>query len=659
MFFDLQRFGGKGGTTIQSTYEPTQYELDLQELEVTLTKNVLLPGATVLGKKAKQLFEMAVGVEEADVVGTKIGNLTEEIVPIYDTSKSLIDEALQGLKDGDKYLADNIATLDARQEVDIDNANTRWEQANLNLTRYIDQYIHDQNDNAELANRNIKKMPSQLSKKYTTLENNISVIGGAWENNTVPNDEIALRRDTLYPAEHEDYPIFVKWSDEAAKIVSSLDDNTSFVGQAIFGKWDNTSLTATGVYAITETVSASVTIVAAATSEDFDYNLSNISTENYKDLDKLKPTLESALAVNFEDALDGIDKLSTIGSFYNNLDSLIPEYNENYQYARFEDTDHSNFNDLIDGKLPEQWKTNMKDAIKTTLKNTIGEVVNDLSNRGVINSSVATQALYDIERNASDEVAKQYLQNIQTEGQLVQNRWQVKEQSLNDQKLVLNELWGYMAQAFGLKLQAKAHDAENKRAVALALAQIFTQQFSNSSNAFTQQASFDTQDYTALNTGLSSQTQLYQAILNNQSRASADAINWYQVAKAFADTQWAHDLAPMEQLIRMYQLRIAAVNTWANTWESVLSNSGRKILLSSATQEALQQPALRMWNAATGLNQSATGVLVALSNQGTRTHTQSSSGNFLGGVLSAGLTAFAGGWGAGVAGAAFGQKQPF
>ena len=559
MFFDLQRFGGKGGTTIQSTYEPTQYELRLQQLEVELTEEVLIPSAKKLGQTAYNSFEG---------VTASIQDVTNSIIGDWADSKTRIEEALQGLKDGDKYLADNIATLDARQEVDIDNANIRWEQANLNLTRYIDQYIHDQNDNAELANRNIKKMPSQLSKKYTTLENNISVIGGAWENQTVPSAK-----------------------------------------------------------------------------NYFDYNLSNISTENYKDLDELKPTLVSALNVNFEDALDGIDKLSTIGSFYNNLDSLIPEYNENYQYARFKDTDHSNFNDLIDGKLPEQWKTNMKDAIKTTLENTIGEVVNDLSSRGVINSSVATQALYDIERNASDEVAKMYLQNIQTEGQLVQNRWQVKEQSLNDQKLVLNELWGYMAQAFGLKLQAKAHDAENKRAVALALAQIFTQQFSNSSNAFTQQASFDTQDYTALNTGLSSQTQLYQAILNNQSRASADAMNWYQVAKAFADTQWAHDLAPMEQLMRMYQLRIAAVNTWANTWESVLANSGRKILLSSATQEALQQPALRMWNAATGLNQSATGVLVALSNQGTRTQTQSSSGNFLGGVLSAGINAFAGGFG--------------
>ena len=570
MFFDLQRFGGKGGTTIQSTYEPTIYELTLQRLEVELTEEVLIPSAKKLGQTAYNSFEG---------VTASIQDVTNSIIGDWADSKTRIEEALQGLKDGDTYLADNIATLDARQEVDIDNANTRWEQANLNLTRYIDQYIHDQNDNAELANRNIKKMPSQLSKKYTTLENNISVIGGAWENQTVPSA-------TNY----------------------------------------------------------------------FDYNLSNISTENYKDLDELKPTLVSALNVNFEDALDGIDKLSTIGSFYNNLDSLIPEYNENYQYARFKDTEHSNFNDLIDGKLPEQWKTNMKDAIKTTLENTIGEVVNDLSSRGVINSSVATQALYDIERNASDEVAKQYLQNIQSVGGLVNNRWQVKEQSLNDQKLVLNDGWGYLAQAFGLKLQAKAHDAENKRAVALALAQIFTQQFSNSSNAFTQQAGFETQKYSALNTGLNSQAQLWSGILDNQNKASGNALNWYQVAKAFADTEWTHDLSQLEQLTRLFQLRLQTVGTWNQTWEGILANSGRKIALSAAAQEALQQPALRMWNAATGLNQSATGVLVALSNQGTRTQTQSSSGNFLGGILSAGFTAFAGGWGSAAAGKVFGQS---
>ena len=571
MIFDLQRFGGKGGTTIQSTYEPTIYELTLQRLEVELTEDVLIPSAKKLGQTAYNLFESTQGNIQA---------ITNDLQQQWLDSKALIDMALDGLRAGQELLATSLATLDTMQS-DIALANNNWNNATSDFTDNYRFYIQDQNENARIANTELKKMPEHLSSAYDDLEHNFKIIGGYWGQGNLPND--------------------------TAKIM--------------------------------------------------DYNLSNISEENYRDLDRLKPTLESALDVDFEDALDGIDNLSTLGSFYNNLDSLIPEYNENYQYARYADTIHSNFNDLIDGKLPQQWKTNMKNAIQTTLENTIGEVVNDLSSRGVINSSVATQALYDIERNASDEVAKMYLQNIQTEGQLVENRWQVKEQSLNDQKLVLNELLGYLAQAIGLKLQAKANDAENKRAVALALAQIFTQQFSNSSNAFTQKAGFETQKYTALNTGLSSQAQLLGEILNNQNKADVNALNWYQAEKIFADTAWTHELSELEQLTRMYQLKLQTVGTWAQTWESILANSGRKVLLSTATQEALQQPALRMWNAATGLNQAATGVLVALSNQGTRTQTQSSSGNFLGGILSAGLTAFAGGWGMGVGGAAFGQKQ--
>ena len=571
MFFDLQRFGGKGGTTIQSTYEPTEYELRLQSLEVELTEEVLIPSAKKLGQTAYNSFEG---------VTASIQDITNSMTEEWLWAKDDIDQGLRDLRAANVWLAKKIVEFDAVNTTDVDNANGRWYHETKTLTNDIEKYIHDQNHKATFVNSKIKDLPDRLSDSYDDLEDNLQIIGGDLNGKTVP----------------------------------STTGTTS-------------------------------------------YNLSNVSTENYKDLDSLKPTLESALAVDFDDALNGIDKLSTIGSFYNNLDSLIPEYNENYQYARFKDTEHSNFNDLIDGKLPEQWKTNMKDAIKTTLENTIGEVVNDLGVRGVLNSSVTTQSLYDIERNAADEVGKMYLQNIQSVGGLVENRWQVKEQSLNDQKLVLNELWGYMAQAFGLKLQAKAHDAENKRAVALALAQIFTQQFSNSSNAFTQQAGMDTQKYSALNSGVNSQAQLYGELLNNQGKASANALNWYQMAKAFADTHWTHDVAPTETLMRLQQLRLQGFNTWANCWEAVLANTGRRIAIGSATQEALQQPALRMWNAATGLNQSATGVLVSLSNQGTRTQTQSSSGNFLGGILSAGLTAFAGGWGAGIGGAAFGQKQ--
>ncbi len=569
MFFDLQRFGGKGGTTIQSTYEPTEFELKLQKLEVELTEDVLVPSAKKLGQTAYNLFDGA----KAD-----IQNITNSLNNQWATSMVLIDTALESLTASPEYLANSIATLDSMIKTDIPNANDTWSSRTDELTDNSKLYIVEQNNNVDFANGQIKTLPDNLSGNYDNLENNLDDISGFTKNKTVPSD-----------------------------------------------------------------ITANIT-----------YNLSNISAENYNDLDKLKPTLVSALNVNFEDALNGIDKLSTLGSFYNNLDSLIPEYNENYQYAREKDTVHSNFNDLIDGKLPSQWETNMQKSIQTVMENTIGEVVNDLGTRGVLNSSVTTQALYDIERNAADEVAKQYQQNIQSVGGLVQSRWQVKEQSLNDQKLVLNELWGYMAQAFGLKLQAKAHDAENKRAVALALAQIFTQQFSNSSNAFTQQTGIATQKNSAFVNTTDKQAQLYSQLLNNQSRASADAMNWYQVVKSIADTEWAHNLSGLEQLTRMYQLRLQTVGAWNNTWGNILETSSRKIALSSAAQEALQQPALRLWNAATGLNQSATGVLVALSNQGTRTQTQESSGNFWGGVLSAGISAFTGGWGAAAGSAAGG-----
>ena len=588
MFFDLQRFGGKGGTTIQSTYEPTIFELTLQRLEVELTEEVLIPSAKKLGQTAYDSFESA---------NVNVQDITNNIHKFWEISQRQIDVAFDGLTNSQEYLANSIATLDSMLD-DIPVANATWDRRMSELSDNYEFYIDDQNDNASFANKQIKELPDKLSINYDDLENNLDDISGFFENGTVPSG-----------------------------VVSKMT-----------------------------------------------YNLSNISTENYKDLDELKPTLESALEVEFEDALDGIDNLTTLGSFYNNLDSLIPEYNNNYHYAIYgekasldsdkkvvgwiaDPTAVTNFNELLKGKLPEQWKTNMKEAIKTTLRNTLGEAVNDLANRGVINSSIATQTLYDIERNASDEVARQYLQNIQTEGGLVQNRWQVKEQSLNDQKLVLNELWGYMAQAFGLKLQAKAHDAENKRAVALALAQIFTQQFSNSSNAFTQQTGIATQKNSAFINTTNSQAQLYGELLDNQNKASVNAMNWYQIAKSIADTEWGHNLSSLEQLTRMYQLRLQTVGTWNNTWEGVLANSSRKILLSTAAQEALQQPAIRLWNASTGLNQSATGVLVALSNQGTRTQTQSSSGNFLGGVLSAGLTAFTGGWGVAAGSALFGQKQ--
>ncbi len=43
--FNLQLFGGKGGTSIQTTeYTPTEFELQLQEIQVGYT-NAIMPNA--------------------------------------------------------------------------------------------------------------------------------------------------------------------------------------------------------------------------------------------------------------------------------------------------------------------------------------------------------------------------------------------------------------------------------------------------------------------------------------------------------------------------------------------------------------------------------------------------------------------------------------
>ena len=73
---------------------------------------------------------------------------------------------------------------------------------------------------------------------------------------------------------------------------------------------------------------------------------------------------------------------------------------------------------LQQGVLPSAYQTNMQNAIRSTLQNTMGTQLNNLANRGVLNSSVTSTAMNDISKNAADTVAQQYQNNIQTVGGL-------------------------------------------------------------------------------------------------------------------------------------------------------------------------------------------------------------------------------------------------
>lgn len=73
---------------------------------------------------------------------------------------------------------------------------------------------------------------------------------------------------------------------------------------------------------------------------------------------------------------------------------------------------------LQSGELPQAYIDNMTNAINSGVQNTVGNAINSLGQRGVLNSSVTNKALGDISQNVSDTMAQQYNQNIGTMSQL-------------------------------------------------------------------------------------------------------------------------------------------------------------------------------------------------------------------------------------------------
>ena len=70
------------------------------------------------------------------------------------------------------------------------------------------------------------------------------------------------------------------------------------------------------------------------------------------------------------------------------------------------------------GQLNPALQENMADSIRTAVNSTVGNSINQLGNRGVINSSLTNKGLNDISANVSDSMAKAYLQGLGTQAQL-------------------------------------------------------------------------------------------------------------------------------------------------------------------------------------------------------------------------------------------------
>lgn len=93
---------------------------------------------------------------------------------------------------------------------------------------------------------------------------------------------------------------------------------------------------------------------------------------------------------------------------------------------------YNNYGNLANGNLPTQYLNNMRDAIRSTLQNTMGKSLNSLGQRGVLNSSVTNKAMNDISANAANSVTQNYLNNISTVSGLIGNQAGLANQNLSN-----------------------------------------------------------------------------------------------------------------------------------------------------------------------------------------------------------------------------------
>ena len=258
--------------------------------------------------------------------------------------------------------------------------------------------------------------------------------------------------------------------------------------------------------------------------------------------------------------------------------------------------------DLQNGIIPQTYQDNMSDAIRTAYKNTLGSNLNDLAQRGVLNSSVTNAAINDLQKNLTDTMAQNYLQNIGTLESLAQNKFQ-------DAITASSETAGLANQQY----QNNMNDLANRLNITNQITDLYGKNLDAANNSALQNANLATQRLNNATNTNQNLMNLYNQSQQNTSSSLNSLANWTQSQNA--NTQGAN-------------------STNANLYSNVgIGQATSPITAAAAAQEAAQQPALNLWNASIGLSGSNNGTLSALAGSSGKTTTTTSGGGFLSGFL--------------------------
>ena len=177
---------------------------------------------------------------------------------------------------------------------------------------------------------------------------------------------------------------------------------------------------------------------------------------------------------------------------------------------------------LLNGVLPSSYSENRQKALQSDLTNTVGNTLSGLASRGIINSSQADSAFNDISRNASNTLAAQYGNDMQTAAGLAGQAYHNQLAGINGKAGLLGDMFRNQLSGYGQQSDLGNTNFNNRMQGLSTLSQLANQSQQMATDpiktaATAQEAAINTpMKYLAMATGQNAPTQGLLSQLSQQ-----------------------------------------------------------------------------------------------------------------------------------------------
>lgn len=195
---------------------------------------------------------------------------------------------------------------------------------------------------------------------------------------------------------------------------------------------------------------------------------------------------------------------------------LVSEYNTAMQ------NNNTAMQGLLNGVLPSSYAENRQKALQADLTNTVGNTLSGLASRGIINSSQADSAFNDISRNASNTLAAQYGNDMQTAAGLAGQAYNSQLAGINGKAGLLGDMFRNQLSGYGQQADLANTNFNNRQQGISTLSQLANQSQQMTTDpiktaATAQEAATNTpMKYLAMATGQNAPTQGLLSQLSQQ-----------------------------------------------------------------------------------------------------------------------------------------------